>query len=119
LTLPRATKVSRYPVVRRPSARALATHASLPMAPLRHTEDMLPSGEDPESPSRIYACGHSRNGILWLQPPQAVRAVVEHATPASSDRLLSSPGSRTSRLRRRSREGQRGAVPARCVAPSR
>jgi glycine oxidase len=46
------------------------------------TDDMLPIlGEDPESPSLIYACGHSRNGIL-LAPATAVavRAVVEHAT---------------------------------------
>jgi glycine oxidase len=47
------------------------------------TEDMLPIvGEDPESPSLIYACGHSRNGIL-LAPATAVavRAFVEHAAP--------------------------------------
>ena len=47
------------------------------------TSDMLPIlGEDPESPSLIYACGHSRNGIL-LAPATAVavRAFVEHAPP--------------------------------------
>ena len=47
------------------------------------TVDMLPIlGEDPESPSLIYACGHSRNGIL-LAPATAVavRAFVEHAPP--------------------------------------
>ena len=44
---------------------------------------MLPIlGEDPESPSLIYACGHARNGIL-LAPATAVavRAFVEHAAP--------------------------------------
>jgi glycine/D-amino acid oxidase-like deaminating enzyme len=44
---------------------------------------MLPIlGQDPESPSLIYACGHSRNGIL-LAPATAVavRAFVEHAAP--------------------------------------
>jgi len=47
------------------------------------TDDLLPIlGEDPESPSLIYACGHSRNGIL-LAPATAVavRAFVEHAAP--------------------------------------
>jgi glycine/D-amino acid oxidase-like deaminating enzyme len=47
---------------------------------------MLPIlGQDPESPSLIYACGHSRNGIL-LAPATAVavRAIVEQATPAHS-----------------------------------
>jgi glycine/D-amino acid oxidase-like deaminating enzyme len=44
---------------------------------------MLPIlGEDLESPSLIYACGHSRNGIL-LAPATAlaVRAFVEHGNP--------------------------------------
>ncbi len=47
------------------------------------TQDMLPIlGEDPESPSLVYACGHSRNGIL-LAPATAVavRALVEHSAP--------------------------------------
>jgi len=47
------------------------------------TADLLPIlGEDPESPSLIYACGHSRNGIL-LAPATAlaVRAFVERAAP--------------------------------------
>ena len=47
------------------------------------TADMLPIlGEDPESPALIYACGHSRNGIL-LAPATAlaVRAFIERAAP--------------------------------------
>jgi glycine/D-amino acid oxidase-like deaminating enzyme len=73
--------------------RAAATKLCPPLADARvarrwaglrpATSDMLPIlGEDPESPSLIYACGHARNGIL-LAPATAlaVRAFVEHAPP--------------------------------------
>jgi len=54
------------------------------------TSDLLPIiGPDPEAPSLIYACGHSRNGIL-LAPATAlaVRAIVERsALPSFVERL--------------------------------
>jgi glycine/D-amino acid oxidase-like deaminating enzyme len=75
------------------SLYAAATRVCPPLADVRvarrwaglrpATNDMLPIlGEDPESPALIYACGHSRNGIL-LAPVTAlaVRAFAEGAAP--------------------------------------
>jgi glycine oxidase len=75
------------------SLHAAATRVCPPLANVRvtrrwaglrpATKDMLPIlGEDPESPALIYACGHSRNGIL-LAPATAlaVRAFAERAAP--------------------------------------
>jgi glycine oxidase len=62
-------------------AAAAVTHIWAGIRPA--TPDMLPIlGRDPEVPSLIYACGHSKNGIL-LAPATAagIAALVEGAAP--------------------------------------
>jgi glycine oxidase len=50
------------------------------------TPDMLPIiGPDPEHPSLIYACGHSRNGVLMAPLTGDVIADLVTATPLSHD----------------------------------
>jgi glycine oxidase len=50
------------------------------------TADMLPLlGADPEYPSLVYACGHSRNGVLMAPLTGDVIADLVTATPLSHD----------------------------------
>jgi glycine oxidase len=50
------------------------------------TPDMLPIlGLDPEEPSLIYACGHSRNGVLLAPLTGDLIADLVTATPLSHD----------------------------------
>jgi glycine oxidase len=50
------------------------------------TPDMLPLlGADPEYPSLVYACGHSRNGVLMAPLTGDVIADLVTATPLSHD----------------------------------
>jgi glycine oxidase len=50
------------------------------------TPDMLPLiGPDPEHPSLLYACGHSRNGVLMAPLTGDVIADLVTATPLSHD----------------------------------
>jgi glycine oxidase len=50
------------------------------------TPDMLPIiGPDPEHPSLLYACGHSRNGVLMAPLTGDVIADLVTATPLSHD----------------------------------
>jgi glycine/D-amino acid oxidase-like deaminating enzyme len=50
------------------------------------TPDMLPLlGTDPEYPSLVYACGHSRNGVLMAPLTGDVIADLVTATPLSHD----------------------------------
>lgn len=57
------------------------------MAGLRPvTPDMLPMiGPDPERPSLIYACGHSRNGVLMAPLTGDIVADLVTGTPLSHD----------------------------------
>ena len=57
------------------------------------TPDMLPIlGPDPEHPSIIYACGHSRNGILMAPLTGDLIADLVTATPLSRDLGQFRPG---------------------------
>ena len=57
------------------------------------TPDMLPIlGPDPEHPSIIYACGHSRNGILMAPLTGDLIADLVTATPLSFDLAQFRPG---------------------------
>jgi glycine oxidase len=50
------------------------------------TPDMLPLiGPDPEQPSVIYACGHSRNGVLMAPLTGDLIADLVTGTPLSHD----------------------------------
>jgi glycine/D-amino acid oxidase-like deaminating enzyme len=50
------------------------------------TPDMLPMiGPDPEQPSLIYACGHSRNGVLMAPLTGDIIADLVSGTPLSHD----------------------------------
>jgi len=57
------------------------------------TPDMLPIlGPDPEHPSIIYACGHSRNGVLMAPLTGDLIADLVTATPLSRDLGQFRPG---------------------------
>jgi glycine oxidase len=58
-----------------------------PLAGLRPvTPDMLPMiGADPERPSLVYACGHSRNGVLMAPLTGDIIADLVTGTPLSHD----------------------------------
>jgi glycine oxidase len=50
------------------------------------TPDMLPIlGADPEVPSLLYACGHSRNGVLMAPLSGDIIADLVTGTPLSHD----------------------------------
>ena len=50
------------------------------------TPDMLPIlGADPERPSLLYACGHSRNGVLLAPLSGDIVADLVTGTPLSHD----------------------------------
>jgi glycine/D-amino acid oxidase-like deaminating enzyme len=50
------------------------------------TPDMLPIlGPDPERPSLLYACGHSRNGVLMAPLSGDIIADLVTGTPLSHD----------------------------------
>ncbi len=50
------------------------------------TPDMLPMiGRDPEHPSLVYACGHSRNGVLMAPLTGDIMADLVTGTPLSRD----------------------------------
>jgi glycine oxidase len=54
---------------------------------------MLPIlGPDPEHPSLIYACGHSRNGVLMAPLTGDLVADLVTATPLSFDLAQFRPG---------------------------
>jgi len=57
------------------------------------TPDLLPIlGPDPEHPSLIYACGHSRNGVLMAPLTGDLIADLVTATPLSFDLAQFRPG---------------------------
>ncbi|MBA3404088.1 MAG: FAD-dependent oxidoreductase, partial [Gemmatimonadaceae bacterium] len=57
------------------------------------TPDMLPLlGPDPANPSLIYACGHSRNGILLAPLTGEVVASLVEGTPVNHDLTQFRPG---------------------------
>lgn len=57
------------------------------------TPDLLPIlGPDPEYPSIIYACGHSRNGVLMAPLTGDLIADLVTATPLSLDLAQFRPG---------------------------
>jgi glycine oxidase len=65
-------------------ALATRTHAWAGLRPV--TPDMLPLlGPDPEHPSLIYACGHSRNGILMAPLTGDLIADLVTESPLSHD----------------------------------
>jgi glycine oxidase len=65
-------------------ALADRTSASAGLRPI--TPDMLPIiGVDPERPSLIYACGHSRNGVLMAPLTGDIIADLVTGTPLSHD----------------------------------
>jgi glycine oxidase len=50
------------------------------------TPDMLPIlGEDPDRPALLYACGHSRNGVLMAPLSGDIIADLVTGTPLSHD----------------------------------
>ena len=63
---------------------SVGTVASAGLRPV--TPDMLPMiGPDPERPSLIYACGHSRNGVLMAPLTGDIIADLVTGTPLSHD----------------------------------
>ena len=57
------------------------------------TPDMLPIlGADPERPSLLYACGHSRNGVLMAPLTGDIIADLVTGTPLSRDLAQFRPG---------------------------
>jgi len=72
---------------------ALSEQAN-PSAGLRPvTPDMLPIiGVDPERPSLVYACGHSRNGVLMAPLTGDIIADLVTGTPLSRDLSQFRPG---------------------------
>jgi glycine oxidase len=63
------------------SAEAIASAGLRPVTP-----DMLPMiGPDPVRPSLIYACGHSRNGVLMAPLTGDIIADLVTGTPLSHD----------------------------------
>ncbi|MDP9279784.1 MAG: FAD-dependent oxidoreductase [Gemmatimonadota bacterium] len=57
------------------------------------TPDMLPIlGADPEAPSLLYACGHSRNGVLMAPLTGDIIADLVTGTPLSRDLAQFRPG---------------------------
>ena len=65
-------------------SRSSATRSWAGLRPV--TPDMLPIiGPDPEHPSLIYACGHSRNGVLMAPLTGDLIADLVTATPLSFD----------------------------------
>ncbi len=65
-------------------ARSEGTRAWAGLRPI--TPDMLPVlGIDPERPSLIYACGHSRNGVLMAPLTGDIIADLVTGTPLSRD----------------------------------
>ena len=72
-------------------SRSNATRAWAGLRPV--TPDMLPIlGPDPEHPSLIYACGHSRNGVLMAPLTGDLIADLVTATPLSLDLAQFRPG---------------------------
>ena len=70
------------------AARAKAWAGLRPVTP-----DMLPMlGADPEHPSLIYACGHSRNGVLMAPLTGDLIADLVTGTPLSHDLSQFRPG---------------------------
>jgi glycine oxidase len=67
-----------------PLASALQVMAWAGLRPV--TPDMLPIlGADPASPSMLYACGHSRNGVLMAPLTGDIIADLVTGTPLSHD----------------------------------
>jgi glycine oxidase len=65
-------------------ATAEQTHAWAGLRPI--TPDMLPMlGPDPEHPSLVYACGHSRNGVLMAPLTGDLIADLVTESPLSHD----------------------------------
>ena len=65
-------------------ARTEGINASAGLRPV--TPDMLPMiGADPKRPSLIYACGHSRNGVLMAPLTGDIIADLVTGTPLSHD----------------------------------
>ena len=65
-------------------ARSERTNAFAGLRPV--TPDMLPMiGVDPERPSLVYACGHSRNGVLMAPLTGDIIADLVTGTPLSHD----------------------------------
>ena len=72
-------------------SRSDATRSWAGLRPV--TPDMLPIlGPDPEHPSLIYACGHSRNGVLMAPLTGDLVADLVTATPLSLDLAQFRPG---------------------------
>jgi glycine oxidase len=72
-------------------SRSNATRSWAGLRPV--TPDMLPIlGPDPEHPSLIYACGHSRNGVLMAPLTGDLVADLVTATPLSFDLAQFRPG---------------------------
>jgi glycine oxidase len=72
-------------------SRSNATRSWAGLRPV--TPDMLPIlGPDPEHPSLIYACGHSRNGVLMAPLTGDLVADLVTATPLSLDLAQFRPG---------------------------
>jgi glycine oxidase len=72
-------------------SRSIATRSWAGLRPV--TPDMLPIlGPDPEHPSLIYACGHSRNGVLMAPLTGDLIADLVTATPLSLDLAQFRPG---------------------------
>jgi glycine/D-amino acid oxidase-like deaminating enzyme len=65
-------------------ASAQETRAWAGLRPV--TPDMLPIlGPDPENPSLLYACGHSRNGVLMAPLTGDLMADLVTESPLSHD----------------------------------
>jgi glycine oxidase len=72
-------------------SRSIATRSWAGLRPV--TPDLLPIlGPDPEHPSLIYACGHSRNGVLMAPLTGDLIADLVTATPLSFDLAQFRPG---------------------------
>jgi glycine oxidase ThiO len=72
-------------------SRSNATHSWAGLRPV--TPDMLPVlGPDPEHQSLIYACGHSRNGVLMAPLTGDLVADLVTGTPLSFDLSQFRPG---------------------------
>lgn len=72
-------------------ARSVPTRSWAGLRPV--TPDMLPIlGPDPEHPSLIYACGHSRNGVLMAPLTGDLIADLVTGTPLSLDLAQFRPG---------------------------
>jgi glycine oxidase len=72
-------------------ALSAETKASAGLRPI--TPDMLPIiGVDPERPALIYACGHSRNGVLMAPLTGDIIADLVTGTPLSHDLSQFRPG---------------------------